>query len=107
MKKGIALISAVLILFAFAGCVRTKNMTTNNSGADVNSKLAISEEEAKKIALEKAGLTADEVKFERVEFDRDDGVDHYEVEFRKDRTEYDADVSTDGTVISWEVDYND
>lgn len=104
MKKIITLITALLCLLAFTGCVRTNNILTNNA----NSPKIITEEEAKAIALERAGLSADEVRFDRVEFDRDDGVDHYEIEFRKDRTEYDADISAaDGTFLSWEVDYND
>lgn len=107
MKKSISLMVAVLCLFAFAGCVRTNNINTNDTGNNTTSK-AISEEDAKAIALERAGLMADEVIFDRVEFDRDDGVDHYEIEFRKDRAEYDADISAaDGTFLSWEVDMYD
>ncbi|MBR4075160.1 MAG: PepSY domain-containing protein, partial [Firmicutes bacterium] len=52
----------------------------------------IGEERAKEIALEKAGLSADEVFFDRVELDRDRNVYVYEVEFRKNRTEYDAEI---------------
>lgn len=65
----------------------------------------IGEEKAKSIALEKAGLSADGVTFEKVELDRDNGVWLYEVEFRKDRTEYDADIKADdGKILSWEAD---
>jgi len=98
MKKIISLIAVAVFLMVMTGC----SPSTNKS--DANSALAISEEKAKAIALERAGLAEDEVIFDRVEFDRDDGVEHYEVEFRKDRTEYDADIATDGTILSWEVD---
>lgn len=65
----------------------------------------IGEESAKSIALEKAGLSADNVTFDKVELDCDDGVWQYEVEFRKDRTEYDADIKADdGSILSWDVD---
>ena len=65
----------------------------------------IGEEAAKALVLEKAGLTQDEVFFDKVELDKDGGVYHYEVEFRNGFTEYDADVKADdGTIISWEVD---
>lgn len=65
-------------------------------------------EKAKEIALKKAGLSTSDVVFDRVELDKDSGIYHYEVEFRKDLTEYDADIKADdGTVISWEVDTND
>lgn len=46
-------------------------------------------EEAQAIALKHAGLTADEVKGLRAEFDRDDGRPEYEVEFRHGDWEYD------------------
>ena len=68
----------------------------------------ISVERAKTIALEKAGLTADVVKFDKVELDFDNGVWMYEVEFQKGNTEYDADIKADdGTILMWDVDYND
>ena len=68
----------------------------------------ISEEEAKKIALDKAGLTEGEVKFVKAELDRDDGIIRYEIEFRKDLTEYDAEINAEtGEILSWETDYND
>ncbi len=68
----------------------------------------IGEDKAKEIALEKAGLTADDVVFDRVELDKDGGVWHYEVEFKRGLVEYDADITAaDGTIISWEVDNDD
>ena len=68
----------------------------------------IGEERAKEIALERAGISPEGVIFDRVELDRDSGVWHYEVEFRKDRTEYDADIKADdGAVLSFESDFDD
>lgn len=65
----------------------------------------IGEDKAKEIALEKAGITADGVVFERVELDKDNGIWQYEVEFKKGLIEYDVDVrADDGTVISFEKD---
>ena len=64
----------------------------------------IGEEEAKKKALERAGISADGVVFDRVELDRDDGVWLYEVDFRKDGNEYDVDVKADtGEVLNFET----
>ena len=75
---------------------------------EVDKSKFIGEERAKSIALEKAGLSADNVTFDKVELDRDDGVWQYEVEFRKDRTEYDADIKAeDGSILSWDVDNDD
>lgn len=65
----------------------------------------IGEDRAKEIALERAGLTADGVRFDRVELDRDNGVWQYEVDFQKDGIEYNADIKADdGTILNWETD---
>jgi len=73
-------------------------------GKDADKSKFIGEEEAKKKALERAGLSADEVKFERVELDYDDGVWQYEVDFQKDSTEYDVDIKADdGKILKYET----
>ena len=65
----------------------------------------IGEENAKKAALSRAGLDADDVVFEKVKLDEDDGIYVYEVEFRSGRTEYEAEISaTDGRVVEWDFD---
>ena len=79
-----------------------------NGGQSSNEDNFIGEERAKQIALERAGLSADAVVFERVELDFDDGVWEYEVEFRQGRIEYSADIKAeDGTVLNWEKDIDD
>lgn len=68
----------------------------------------ISKDAAQEIALQKAGLSSADVKFDRVELDEDDGIWHYEVEFKNGLTEYDADIKADdGTILKWEVDLDD
>ncbi|MBQ8758456.1 MAG: PepSY domain-containing protein, partial [Clostridia bacterium] len=75
---------------------------------DTSKKEFIGEEKAKEIVLEKAGLKAEDVRFDRVELDKDNGVWHYEVEFKHGYTEYSADVNaTDGSVRDYEVDIDD
>lgn len=83
---------------------QTEEPAKNASGTiDISS--FIGEDKAKELVLNRAGLSADDVIFDRVELDNDGGVWHYEVEFRKDFVEYDADVAAnDGTILSWEVD---
>jgi uncharacterized membrane protein YkoI len=62
-------------------------------------------EEALAIALEHAGVTADEIRLESNEFDRDDRRVQYEIEFHVGRTEYDYDIDAkDGTVLRVEKD---
>ena len=65
----------------------------------------ITEDEAKEIALDKAGVDESEITFARVELDKDNGVWEYEVEFKVGRTEYDADIDAlTGEIRKWEVD---
>lgn len=88
--------------------VQTDIKVTNDAKAqkdNIDTTAFIGEEKAKEIALEKAGLTVADVIFDRTELDKDDGVWHYEVEFRQGRTEYDTDIKADdGTILKWEVD---
>ena len=63
---------------------------------------------AKEIALEKAGLSAADVNFTEAHLERDDGVRKYEIEFRQGYVEYSAEIlASDGTIVSWDVDYDD
>lgn len=65
----------------------------------------LSAQDAEKIALEHAGLSAGEVNFIRNEFEIDDGVKQYEIEFYQDRLEYEYTIHADsGDIISFEMD---
>lgn len=67
----------------------------------------IGEEKAKEIALKKANVTTESVIFDKVELDLDGEVWRYEVDFKKDTTEYDAEINAiDGSILKWEVDNN-
>jgi len=67
----------------------------------------IGEEKAKEIALSKAGLSTSDVIFKKTKLDFDDGIWHYEIEFRQNRTEYEADIKADdGSILKWEIDRN-
>lgn len=82
---------------------RTVDKITGNDNTDTSQ--FIGEAKAKEIALNKAGLSSDSVIFDKIELDYDDGTWQYEVEFRKDRNEYDADIKAiDGEVLKWDVD---
>ncbi|MBQ8540298.1 MAG: PepSY domain-containing protein [Clostridia bacterium] len=62
-------------------------------------------EEAKAIALEKAGLKEAEVFFEEARLDRDDGRLVYDIEFRQGWVEYNAEIDAlSGKVLEWEKD---
>ena len=68
----------------------------------------ITENEAKKIAFDKAGLKEKDVTYIKLELDFDDGLWKYEVEIRDGLKEYDADINAEtGKIIKWEVDLFD
>lgn len=65
-------------------------------------------DEAKAIALQHAGLTADQVKGLRAEYDMDDGVPEWEVEFFSGGMEYDYEIHAEtGKIISWDKERDD
>lgn len=68
----------------------------------------IGEAKAKEIALSKAGISAEQAQFLTCEFDYDNGVAVYEVEFYFGRTEYSYDINAKtGAVIKAEIDKNE
>ena len=68
----------------------------------------IGKEKVKEIVLDKAGLKKDDVDFVKVELDYDDGIWKYEVEFRHNHKEYDAEVKADdGKILKLETEFDD
>ena len=110
MKKMLSvLLCMLLIVVSASGCVMgVKNQSVDKSQIKADTANFIGEDRAKEIALEKAGISSDGVVFDRIELDYDDGRWEYEVEFRKDRTEYDVVIGAEqGDVISFESDPDD
>ena len=65
-------------------------------------------EQAKKIALNHAGVRANEVTKLKAERDYDDGIVKYDVEFEKGRMEYDYEINAEtGKILKAEKDYDD
>ena len=90
------------------GAILSWDIDVEGSAPPAVSGEGITADDAKRIAAEKAGFTVDEVRFERTELDRDDGVLRYEVEFWKDGVEYSADIRvSDGVILEWDVDRDD
>ncbi|MDO4324363.1 MAG: PepSY domain-containing protein [Lachnospiraceae bacterium] len=78
------------------------------SGMTVNASQAqITEEEAKAVALEDAGLKEEETALIRTKVDREDGWEIIEVEFfTQDNEEYDYEIiAEDGTILSVSYDW--
>ena len=67
----------------------------------------VSMEQAKQTALKRAGVTANEVRFNKANQDWDDGRMIYEFEFWKGNTEYDVDIdAATGRVRDYDADYH-
>ena len=65
----------------------------------------ITAQEAEEIALEDAGLTRDQVKYLHSEYDFDDGIGYYEVQFTYEQLEYEYEIkASDGKIISFDKD---
>ena len=71
--------------------------------ADTSARLTA--EEVKAIALAHAGVGTDQLRFLRVEFDIDQGIPRYEVEFVSDGWEYEYEIHAEtGTILSFDKD---
>lgn len=107
MKKRLALFMVVGAIMVLTGCIRANTIKAPlESGTDETN--FIGEEKAKEIVLAKAGLSAQEVRFDRVELDNEKGVWYYEIEFKHGYKEYSADVNAvDGSVKDYEVEMYD
>lgn len=96
MKNKIAIYALVFCCVLMGGCTRTK----------ADNQTEISEDKAKIIALEHAGLTADQVTFTKIEFDLENNNKVYDIEFyTQDRKEYDYEIhSQTGEIVDMDYD---
>lgn len=79
------------------------NQSSNTVTVDSTS--YIGEDKAMSIALEHAGLTAEELLFSYAKLDMDDGVWVYDVEFYANNKEYDYEIDAlSGTILSYDFD---
>ncbi len=132
MKKLLALSLSLLLVFSLVACTNSEVTQTGNQNDPavtdqstqaptdevtqaptdaVTEKPAdskISEEKAKSIALDHAGFKESDVQFLRVEYDFDDGVEKYEVDFKQGKYEYDYDINAKtGEILSYDKDIDD
>ena len=95
-RRTIALLSAGIIA---AGVMAGTGITTMAAET-------ISDAQAKAIALEDGGLSADQVTCDRIDMGTEQGASVYEIEFKTGSMEYDYDVAVaDGEIVeeSWEI----
>ena len=68
----------------------------------------LTREQAQEIALKHAGLTKGQVTRLEVEYDVDDGIPEYSVEFRHDGWEYDYEIHAQtGKILDWDKERDD
>ena len=78
---------------------------TQAAKATEAAKTLIGKDKAKSIALKHAGFSAGDVTGLQVEYDKDDGIPVYEVEFDKGHKEYSYEIHGEtGKILSWEID---
>ena len=82
------------------------DINDNNNAADSSN--LITEDEAKKIALDHAGMKESDVTKLKIKLDTEDGVKEYEVEFFFGNMEYDYDINAiSGEIMSFDNDVED
>ena len=86
---------------AWDSATNTVVLSSGTGASAAGSRNYIGAAQARNIALNHAGLTASDVTFFRTQLDYDDGRAEYEVEFWKDRTEYDYEIdAVTGAILS-------
>ena len=128
MKKLWFIFSLMLVLIAFTGCalVQTLDRAEDHAEAFVEgqedkaeqllesvvetmqvstSMEAVTKEQAEDIALEYAGFSREQVSGLRTEYEIDDGISQYSVEFRGDGWEFEFEIhEKTGKILSFDKD---
>lgn len=82
--------------------------SSGTSTASESSASYISVDDAKAIALNRAGLSASDVVFQKAMLERDDGIMVYDIEFYNGYTEYECTVNaTTGAILEYDMDVDD
>ena len=89
-----------------SAAVPEKNMTTVVPPV-TESTMKISKEDAQQIALNYVGLTKDQVTRMHTEYEIDDRIPQYDVEFRQGNLEYEFEIHAEsGAILSFDKDYD-
>lgn len=108
------IITVLLLMLVLSACANPGTAAPSFNGTQDHSRTVsqqtgttgyITEEEAKAIALTHAGFTADQISRLHIEFEYDDGIPEYNVEFREGYLEYEYDIhAVTGQILSFEKD---
>ena len=90
---------------AIPNATTTTTPATNDTADVTPDASALTKEQAQEIALKHAGFTADQVERLRTEYEIDDRVPQYDVEFYVDQWEYEYEIhAKSGDIISFDKD---
>ena len=113
MKQKITIYTIIFSTLLFCACSNEKNTTQNNTNqstqqtqiSQTTKTTTISEEDAKLIALEHAGLDMNQINYIKSTLDQYDLIKHYDVEFyTSDQKEYDYEIAVDtGEILEWDM----
>lgn len=82
--------------------------SSSGSSGSTDSGSYISVDEVKAIALNRAGLSASDVVFEKAKLDRDDGIMEYEIEFYQGNMEYECTINAvTGEILEYDAEWDD
>ena len=124
MKKLLIISSIIVATTSFMACGKVTNnnsstlipnnstdanqnniIANNASNSTVNSNNKITIEEAKSIALKHSNLDESQVSFIRSEYDFDNGIEKYEIEFYYNNNKYEYEINAKtGDIISYDYD---
>ena len=95
--------SVVVAALLMTGGAVTAGQITEYGVHPAKEQEALTKEEAKEIALNHAGLQENQVKGLRAEYDGDDRVPEWDIEFYADGMEYDYEIHAEtGEIRSWD-----
>ena len=101
MKKVTWILLAAILISGLAGCHRT----SGGRQADTPNGTYISAQEAREIALNHAGFTADQVRYLEVDSELHEKIPHYDVDFYMDNLDYEYEIdAVTGQILKSEVD---
>lgn len=109
LKKVCMLVLSLQLAIWLSACVPTgaagSSVSAQTSPTGSEAGTLLTEQAVIDIALEHAGLTADQVQWLRAEYETDDGIPQYEVEFHHGRWEYDYEINAQtGEILSFNRD---
>lgn len=112
MKKKLLIttltLAALSTTFIGYNSIKGNAETVDQNKSALETSNVITEDEAKKVALEHAGMKESDVTNLKIELDTEDGIKEYEVEFFSGNTEFDYDINAiSGEIISVENDVED